>query len=46
MKYAKPEIVQMEKAVAAIQGNPPNSKLGITSDHSTFNTAAAYEADE
>jgi len=46
MKYGKPEIVLLDNAVAAIQGNPPGSKLGITSDHAAQVTAAAYEADE
>jgi hypothetical protein len=46
MTYAKPELVLLSKAVTAIQGNPPGSKLGIQSDHKAQVTAAAYEADE
>jgi len=46
MTYAKPELVLLKDARAAIQGNPPNSKLGITTDHVQQVTAAAYEADE
>jgi hypothetical protein len=46
MTYAKPKLVFLTNALAAIQGNPPGSKLGITSDHVEQVTAAAYEADE
>jgi hypothetical protein len=46
MNYAKPEIILLNKAMAAIQGNPPGSKLGGQSDHIVQVTAAAYEADE
>lgn len=46
MKYAKPEILVLGKAGAAIQGNPPGSKLGFTSDHTAQVTSGAYEADE
>lgn len=46
MKYDKPVIVLLDNAVAAIHGNPPGSKLGITSDHFAQVTSAAYEADE
>ncbi len=46
MTYAKPELILLKKALAAIQGNPPGSKLGGPSDQSIQVTAAAYEADE
>lgn len=46
MKYVKPEVASAGLAVAAIQQNPPNSKMGGPSDHSAQVTANAYEADE
>jgi hypothetical protein len=46
MTYVKPELVLLNNALEAIQGNPPGSKLGITSDHRAEVTVAAYEADE
>jgi hypothetical protein len=51
MKYAKPEVVPICSAVAAIRMiNPPGSKAGTTiSDHEGLDhyvTNPAYEADE
>jgi hypothetical protein len=47
--YTKPIVTVIKAAVAAIQGQPPGSKLGIVLEAigvRTHETAPAYEADE
>jgi hypothetical protein len=49
MIYTRPEITDLNSAIRAILGQPPNSKIGVLSEHTGPNyylTAAAYEADE
>jgi hypothetical protein len=46
MKYSKPEIVALAKAVAAIQGVKNGARQDSVNIHLPLQTAAAYEADE
>jgi hypothetical protein len=51
MNYTKPEVVRQDRAIDAILGQQPGSKMGtLIFDNSpvntTYQTAPAYEADE
>jgi len=43
MRYEKPEVVSVKSALASVLGTKPGSPK---SDNGSFETAAAYEADE
>lgn len=45
MRYAKPEILVLAKAVGAIQGSP-KTIMALDSNHTKPTSVAAYEADE
>ncbi len=46
MKYAKPEIVLVQSALAAIQGSGKPQPINLDSNHVRNCTSPAYEADE